>query len=168
MRHNITETRCSYKRRARPLCLLDGVGFAASRQRAATLVQSTRLGFLGPWPFRCEGSRSWGLDFLGFPWILSSEPRLINGLTAWSGETFYRAFALAARRAGTGACGLGMRKRRIVHRASLTWILIFCKSQIVVRTVPILPPQSKSRSPCLTPWKPERFSVSFSRRSDSL
>src|SRR4029077_7334414 len=33
-----------------------------------------------PWPFRYEAPRSRGLDFLGFPWILSSESRLFNGL----------------------------------------------------------------------------------------
>jgi hypothetical protein len=38
------------------------------------------LGFLGAWPFRYENPRSGVLDFLGFPWILSSESRLINGL----------------------------------------------------------------------------------------
>jgi hypothetical protein len=44
--------------------------------------RSIRLGFLGAWPFRCEGTADEGwisLDFLGFPWILSSESSLFNG-----------------------------------------------------------------------------------------
>ena len=38
------------------------------------------LGFLGRSPFRCENPRSELLDFLGFPWILSSDMSLFNGL----------------------------------------------------------------------------------------
>src|ERR1700722_6871696 len=47
------------------------------------------LGFLGTSPFRCENSRICGLEKLGFPWILSSESRLINGLNGiFSGRFF--------------------------------------------------------------------------------
>jgi hypothetical protein len=59
------------------------------------------------------------LDFLGFPWILSSETRLINGLHGINRERFFLALPLALEAAGTGPCGLGTRKRRITHRASL-------------------------------------------------
>ena len=38
------------------------------------------LGFLGASLFRCENPRRELLDFLGFPWILSSEMSLFNGL----------------------------------------------------------------------------------------
>jgi hypothetical protein len=36
-------------------------------------VRRPGLGFLGTSPFPYENPRFWGLDFLGFPWILSSE-----------------------------------------------------------------------------------------------
>jgi hypothetical protein len=47
------------------------------------------LDFLGPWLFRFENPRFRGLDFLGFPWILSSESRLINGLHGIFVEKFF-------------------------------------------------------------------------------
>jgi hypothetical protein len=47
------------------------------------------LGFLGVWPFGREGPRGGGLDSLGFPWILSSESRLFNGLHGFSWEEFF-------------------------------------------------------------------------------
>jgi hypothetical protein len=40
----------------------------------------THFGFLGRWRFDRENPRFWGLEKLEFPWILSSESRLINGL----------------------------------------------------------------------------------------
>ena len=65
---------------------------------------------------------------MDFPWILSYETRLINGLHGIFAEKFFvallplGAFEAAERKAACAA----MRKRRSVHRASLTWILIFC------------------------------------------
>ena len=38
------------------------------------------MDFLGALPIRCETPQFWLLDFLGFPWILSSETRLFKGL----------------------------------------------------------------------------------------
>jgi hypothetical protein len=57
------------------------------------------------------------LDFLGF-----SRPNrdFSMGYAAGSEETFFSALSPGVRRAGTGARGLCMRKRRIVHGASLT------------------------------------------------
>jgi hypothetical protein len=56
-----------------------------------------RLGFLGSRLFHCKDPRFWGLDFLGFPWILSSESRLINGLRwIFREENFARPFAAGA------------------------------------------------------------------------
>src|ERR1700679_4284863 len=43
-------------------------------------VRRPGLGFLGTSLFRCENPRFWGLEKLGFPWILSSESRLFNSL----------------------------------------------------------------------------------------
>jgi hypothetical protein len=57
-------------------------------------IRSVRLDFLGGWPFCCEFSGFPVLDFLGFPWILSSESRLINGLRGFfSGKKFSRRFS---------------------------------------------------------------------------
>jgi hypothetical protein len=71
-------------------------------------------------------ARKQGLDFLGFPWILSSESRFFNGLRGiFREENFSRPFA-ARQRAGTGAGILTMQKRSIAHRASLTRFLLFC------------------------------------------
>src|SRR5579863_8882526 len=47
---------------------------------AAGVGASANLGCLGPWPFGGENLDSPLLDFLGFPWILSSRSKLINGL----------------------------------------------------------------------------------------
>ena len=86
------------------------------------------LGFLGPSRF-CPGrpeNKAWiSLDFLGF-----SRPNrdFSMGYAAGSEESFFSALSPGVRRAGAGACGLCMRKRRIVHGASLTEFLIFCKT----------------------------------------
>ena len=83
--------------------------------------------FLGPSLFRLENPRFRGLDFLGFPWILSSETRLINGLRGILVEKFFLVFLPLGRFAATEreAAGEVSRKRRNVHKASLTHILIF-------------------------------------------
>jgi hypothetical protein len=47
------------------------------------------LDFLGWSPFRRESPVSDVLDFLGFPWILSSESRLFNGLRAIFAEAIF-------------------------------------------------------------------------------
>ncbi len=54
---------------------------APSRRRTRRRL-STWFGFSRFALFRCENPRFWGLEKLGFPWILSSESRLINGLHA--------------------------------------------------------------------------------------
>ncbi|HEY5207278.1 MAG TPA: hypothetical protein VIJ63_22160, partial [Roseiarcus sp.] len=86
------------------------------------------LGFLGASPFRCKNPRFWLLDFLGFPWILSSESRLINGLRGVNGEEKFRAgFPLCWEALVREAAVEAVRKGRIVHGASLNRFLIFCK-----------------------------------------
>jgi hypothetical protein len=86
-----------------------------------------RLDFLGAWPFRREIPRKRLLDFLGFPWILSSESRLFNVLRGQKRRNFFSALFRGLSRAGTAPTALGMRKRRIAHKASLSWFLLFCK-----------------------------------------
>jgi len=84
-----------------------------------------RFGFSWPAPFRCQDKVYGLLDFLGFPWILSSETRLINGLRAiLAAREFRAAFPARARRAERAPSVLGMRKGRTVHAASLARFLI--------------------------------------------
>src|SRR3984957_146613 len=63
------------------------------------------------------------LDFLGF-----SRPNLdfSMGYEDFSGKNFSLSLS-AGGDAGTGTCGLSLRKGRIVHGASLIHFLIFCK-----------------------------------------
>jgi hypothetical protein len=97
----------------------DGPGLAPSRQRSGrfgfswALVVSPRNPHLRP------------LDFLGFPWILSSESRLINGLPGINRAKVF--LGASPRRAAPerDAVVEAMRKRRIGHRASLAYFLVF-------------------------------------------
>jgi hypothetical protein len=92
--------------------------------RAARLLD--RFGFSWTIAVLPRTARKQGLNFLGFPWILSSESRLFNGLCRiLREENFSRPFA-ARQRAGTGAGILTVQKRSVAHRASLTRFLLFC------------------------------------------
>jgi tRNA nucleotidyltransferase/poly(A) polymerase len=92
--------------------------------RAARLLD--RFGFSCTIAVLPRTVRKQGLDFLEFPWILSSESRLFNELRGiLREENFSRPFA-ARQRAGTGAGILTMQKRSVAHRASLTHFLLFC------------------------------------------
>jgi hypothetical protein len=88
---------------------------------------SIDLDFLGPSRF-CPGKpRKQGLDFLGFPWILSSESRLFNGLRGiFGGRKFLALFCRWGGGAGTGAGIPTMQKCCMTHRVSLTHFLLFC------------------------------------------
>jgi hypothetical protein len=102
---------------------LDGVGLAPSRRRSATLVRSIRLGFRGSWPFRCEDPAHEG-------WIsLDSLVRIetFQGLRSLKRGICFSALFRGVTSAGKGAAVEAMRKHRIVHGASLTQFLIFCK-----------------------------------------
>jgi hypothetical protein len=83
------------------------------------------LGFLGCWPFGRENPRLRGLEKLGFPWILSSETRLFNGLRRiFAEQNFSRPFAVEPEPRPTI---LAMWKGRIVHKTRVTALLVFCK-----------------------------------------
>ena len=64
------------------------------------------------------------MDSLGFPWILSSETRLINGLRGFFAKQFFSP-SLPLRR-GTEPAVEAMLKGATVHGASLIYFLIFC------------------------------------------
>ena len=100
--------------------LSTGVDLAPSA--AGRDVQSGRsgLGFLGPWPFRCESPRLWGwksLDFLGFS---RPKSRLFNGLRGIFAERKFLALSPCRREAPRRERAVeAMRKRRIVHGTKL-------------------------------------------------
>jgi hypothetical protein len=76
------------------------------------------------------------LEKLGFPWILSSESSLFNGLRGiFCEEKFLSPFAAAAAAAGRAPAFLALQSR-IGHRASLTRFLIFC-NKIGAQPVPV-------------------------------
>ncbi len=61
---------------------------------------------------------------LGFPWILSSETSLFNGLHGVSAKNFSRGVSSRSQPESEPAAE-AMRKVSLVHGASLTWLLIF-------------------------------------------
>jgi hypothetical protein len=63
-----------------------------------------------PWsgPFGGENPSFWGLEKLGFPWILSSESSLFNGLRwIFREQNFSRLFALEGPRGNERLGGRG-------------------------------------------------------------
>jgi hypothetical protein len=83
---------------------LNGFSLLPSRQR----TRDTGLDFLGASPFGCESPAFELLDSFGFPWILSSESRLFNGLREINAEIFSGAFAAGVDVVTTGSRDLGM------------------------------------------------------------
>ena len=104
-----------------------GVGFGAFfRTAPQRAVGRSVWVFLAPGrsAAKAPADECWiSLDFLGFS---RQNLDLSMGYRAFSGKNFSRALLPGVRSAGMGDRGLRMRKRRIVHRASLTWFLIFC------------------------------------------
>ena len=76
---------------------------------------------------------------------ISSESRLFNGLRGFFAEEFFAGLFPTLRGAATGAYGRAMRKRRIIHGASLTWLPIFRK-RLSSASFPLRPPQSTGNS----------------------
>jgi hypothetical protein len=65
------------------------------------------------------------LEKLGFPWILSPESSLFNGLHGiFAGEKFARPFA-RRQRAKAEAMGVEVREGKIAHGPSVTQLLFF-------------------------------------------
>jgi hypothetical protein len=106
-----------FAREAEPVWL--GLKAAAAR----------RLDFLGSWRFGCENPRFRVLDFLGFPWILSSESRLINGLRWIFAEKFFLgAFLAGGVCAETRAPSFGCAKGQTCSSGELSLISDFLQS----------------------------------------
>jgi hypothetical protein len=74
------------------------------------------------------------MDFLGFPWILSSESRLFNGLRGIKLGKYFSRASLALRGPRTGASGLVIRKHRIVHAGKLT-LVSDSQQEIAIRAI---------------------------------
>jgi hypothetical protein len=104
------------------------------------------------------------LDCLGFPWILSSESRLFNGLRGFKREEFFSLLVRRRGTPGTGACGLSLRKGRIVHGASLIYFLIFCK-RLPPTPFPFgrLNPKASRSRPCITSGAAKRADASTAK-----
>ena len=82
----------------------------------------------------------------GFPWILSSESRLINGLRGTKWGNFFLAPSPWRREApGRERAIEAMRKRSIIHAGKLNLVSDFLQDVVVVRPAPFRPPQSKIR-----------------------
>jgi hypothetical protein len=123
------------QRRDRPL---RGSRDCRTGRRSLCRKASIGLGFLGASPFGCENPCLCGLEFLGFPWILSSESNDINGLRGIPrGKIFV---ALLGREAGTGSCGRGLSGGRDWSWGKLSAISDYQQS-FVVRPQP---PQAAS------------------------
>jgi hypothetical protein len=90
------------------------------------------------------------LEKLGFPWILSSESRLISGLRGFFLKFFSSRFWRREAPSTRLAHDLAKANGQIAHRASLAQFLIFCKkspSEIAIGAVPFQPAPSKGDSP---------------------
>jgi hypothetical protein len=82
-------------------------------------------------------------DFLGFPWILSSESRLFKGLHGiFAQKIFHRALSMAWAPRPTGLA-FGMLKIKAVHGPSLTLISDFLQS--IVADLALQPIANKRR-----------------------
>ena len=89
--------------------------------------------------FRCENPCSDVLDFLGFPWILSSESRLFNGLRGLKWGSFFLALLPSAfkRELAFLACG-----RAGLFIGKLNLVSDFLQA-VVVRAIPFWTHQFK-------------------------
>jgi hypothetical protein len=106
---------------------LDGLGFG-SFSAAGVRRSSTRFGFSWPVAVSLRKLSIMGLDFLGFPWILSSELRLINELRRIFRKNIFLPPSYRRRTPGTAEFGLGMTMGRIVHGGKLSRISDFLQA----------------------------------------
>ena len=113
---------------------------------------SDPFGFSWPLVVSLRRPRLRGLDFLGFPWILSSESRLFNGLRGLKRGQVYRVLFPGVSSAGTGACGRGHAEAQACSWGKLNLVSDF-RQWFVVRAVSFRPPSIQNR---LAPGGPGR------------
>src|SRR6202050_1423257 len=89
------------------------------------------FGFSWPRPFRRKDLDSWLLDFLGFPWILSSESRLINGLPGTKRAKGFLGASSVARGAGRRARGRGHAEAQNCSWGTLNLVSDFLQESVV-------------------------------------
>jgi hypothetical protein len=94
------------------------------------------LEFLGTPPFRCETPRFWGLDFLGFPWILSSETIDINGLHEIFSAQFFVAPLSSRKSRRNGGATIQHAKRTDCSWGNLTSISDFLQEIVAPAPLP--------------------------------
>jgi hypothetical protein len=84
------------------------------------------------------------LDFLGFPWILSSESRLINGLRGFLREEYFSRPSLALRPATMGADARGHAEAQDCSSGKLKLISDFLQEIVSESYCPFrrLPPKA--------------------------
>jgi hypothetical protein len=75
--------------RARCFHRLDWSRYIIPSQFVTRANSPIRLDFLGSSRLGCQNLSSYVLDFLGFPWILSSESSLFNGLYGINAEIIF-------------------------------------------------------------------------------
>jgi hypothetical protein len=90
------------------------------------------LDCLGPWRFRFENPSFQVLDFLGFPWILSSESSLINGLRWIFAEKFFAALSPWRWSAREGILLSWRAEAQNCSYAKLSFISVFIKDIVIL------------------------------------
>jgi hypothetical protein len=137
-------------------------------------VRRPGLGFLGTSRFRCENPGFWGLDFLGFPWILSSESIDINGLHEIFRAKFFLAPFVGAKEPSERPPTICHERRMDRSWGKLTSVSDF-RQEIAARAASFRPPPSKSKSlqlDCELSGKsaitPPVARLSVARRTDRL
>jgi hypothetical protein len=90
---------------------------ASAREQPTANAESARLDFLGAERLTYENKRNPLLVFLGFPWILSSESRLINEVCGIFEERIFSPLSLGA--TGLGTTAEAIPKRMFDHGESL-------------------------------------------------
>jgi hypothetical protein len=108
-------------------------------------VRRPGLGFLGTARFAYENPSFWGLDFLGFPWILSCETIDINWLHEIFARNFFLALLSSRKIRRNGDPTIWHAKRTDCSWGKLTSISDFLQ-EIAARAAYFRPPPSKSKS----------------------
>ena len=105
------------------------------------------------------------MEKLGFPWILSSEMSVFNGLRGTlRGKIFVGPPAHERGPDGSGRV-YGMRKRGSVHETNLTIILVSRKQLLALIALPVGRPFSRAAGPLRHMWTAPIGKRNFTFRS---